>query len=73
MSGSGAQDRDESLAPITALKPFAIIADALTSAGVGVLRYDDRGVGESTGDYAGGDRRGLGRGRRCGHRLPRDA
>jgi hypothetical protein len=51
MSGSGAQDRDESLKPITALKPFAVIADALTSAGVGVLRYDDRGVGGSTGDY----------------------
>jgi uncharacterized protein len=51
MSGSGAQDRDESLRPITSLKPFAVIADALTSAGVGVLRYDDRGVGGSTGDY----------------------
>ena len=51
MSGSGAQDRDESLRPITMLKPFAVIADALTSAGVGVLRYDDRGVGGSSGDY----------------------
>lgn len=51
MSGSGAQDRDESLRPLTLLKPFAIIADALTSAGVGVLRYDDRGVGGSSGDY----------------------
>jgi pimeloyl-ACP methyl ester carboxylesterase len=52
MSGSGAQDRDESLRPISALKPFAVIADALTRAGVAVLRYDDRGVGGSTGDYA---------------------
>jgi len=51
MSGSGAQDRDESLKPVAALKPFALIADALTSAGVGVLRYDDRGVGASSGDY----------------------
>jgi uncharacterized protein len=51
LSGSGPQDRDESLAPITALKPFAVIADALTRAGIAVLRYDDRGVGESTGDY----------------------
>ncbi len=51
MSGSGAQDRDESLRPLTALKPFAILADALTSAGIGVLRYDDRGVGGSSGDY----------------------
>jgi pimeloyl-ACP methyl ester carboxylesterase len=53
MSGSGPSDRDESLAPITSLKPFAVLADALTSAGVGVLRFDDRGVGESSGDHAG--------------------
>jgi pimeloyl-ACP methyl ester carboxylesterase len=52
MSGSGAQDRDESMRPVTTLKPFALIADALTRAGVAVLRYDDRGVGDSTGDYA---------------------
>ena len=52
MSGSGAQDRDESLKPLTTLQPFAEIADALTSAGVGVLRYDDRGKAGSTGDYA---------------------
>ena len=51
MSGSGAQDRDESLRPVSAIKPFALIADALTSAGVAVLRYDDRGVGGSSGDY----------------------
>ncbi len=53
MSGSGAQDRDESLRPAALIKPFALIADALTSAGVAVLRYDDRGVGGSSGDYAG--------------------
>ena len=51
LTGSGPQDRDESLKPATTLKPFAVIADALTRAGVGVLRYDDRGVGGSTGDY----------------------
>ena len=51
MSGSGAQDRDESIRPVSTIKPFALIADALTSAGVAVLRYDDRGVGSSTGDY----------------------
>ena len=51
MTGSGPQDRNESLKPITLLEPFAVIADALTSAGVGVRRYDDRGVGGSTGDY----------------------
>jgi hypothetical protein len=52
MSGSGPQDRDESLAPASLIKPFALIADALTRAGVAVLRYDDRGVGASTGEYA---------------------
>ena len=51
-SGSGPSDRDEALPTITELKPFALIADALTRAGVAVLRYDDRGVGASTGDYA---------------------
>ena len=53
MSGSGASDRDEALKPINALKPFAVLADALTSEGVGVLRFDDRGVGESTGQFDG--------------------
>jgi dienelactone hydrolase len=51
-SGSGPQDRDESLAPVAAIKPFAILADALTRAGLAVLRYDDRGTARSTGDYA---------------------
>jgi len=51
MSGSGPQDRDESLRPISAIRPFALIADALTPAGVAVLRYDDRGVGQSSGVY----------------------
>ncbi len=51
VSGSGPQNRDENLAPAAAIKPFALIADALTRAGVAVLRYDDRGVGESTGDF----------------------
>ena len=31
---------------------FALIADALTRQGIAVLRYDDRGVAESTGDFA---------------------
>lgn len=52
VSGSGGQDRDGSL-PFSSQRPFADIADALSSAGVGVLRYDDRGVGESTGTLAG--------------------
>jgi uncharacterized protein len=52
VSGSGPQDRDESLGGGIAIKPFRLLADALTRAGVAVLRYDDRGVGESTGDFA---------------------
>jgi pimeloyl-ACP methyl ester carboxylesterase len=52
VTGSGPQDRDESLAPLAAIKPFAIIADALSRAGVAVLRFDDRGTAKSTGDYS---------------------
>jgi pimeloyl-ACP methyl ester carboxylesterase len=47
VSGSGAQDRDET---IFGHKPFLVIADALTRRGIAVIRYDDRGWGESTGD-----------------------
>ena len=47
VTGSGLQDRDETLFEH---KPFAVIADALARAGIATLRYDDRGFGESTGD-----------------------
>jgi pimeloyl-ACP methyl ester carboxylesterase len=47
VSGSGQQDRDET---IFGHKPFLVIADALTRRGIAVVRYDDRGWGESTGD-----------------------
>lgn len=46
VTGSGPQNRDEE---IFGFKPFRIIADHLTRAGIAVLRYDDRGVGGSTG------------------------
>lgn len=49
MSGSGPQDRDEVVVP--GFPIFKRIADHLTRNGVAVLRYDDRGVGESQGDY----------------------
>lgn len=52
VSGSGPQDRDESLGGGIAIRPFRLLADALTRAGVAVLRYDDRGVGESTGTFS---------------------
>lgn len=48
ISGSGPQDRDETL---MGHKPFAVIADYLARHGIAVLRVDDRGVGKSTGDY----------------------
>lgn len=41
-TGSGAQDRDESIGNH---KPFAVISDYLTNAGYAVLRVDDRGAG----------------------------
>lgn len=48
ITGSGPQNRDEE---ILGHKPFLIISDYLTRNGIGVLRYDDRSVGESTGDF----------------------
>ncbi|HKJ78912.1 MAG TPA: alpha/beta fold hydrolase [Prolixibacteraceae bacterium] len=47
ISGSGAQDRDET---IYEHKPFLVISDYLTRNGIAVLRVDDRGVGGSEGD-----------------------
>jgi len=47
ISGSGAQDRDETL---LGHKPFLVLADHLTRNGIAVLRYDDRGVGKSKGN-----------------------
>lgn len=49
ISGSGPQNRDEE---IMGHKPFWVIADYLTRNGIAVLRYDDRGVGESKGDFS---------------------
>ncbi len=49
VTGSGPQDRDETL---LMHKPFAVLADYLTRNGIAVLRYDDRGVGLSKGSFA---------------------
>ncbi|HEY3813440.1 MAG TPA: alpha/beta fold hydrolase [Caulobacteraceae bacterium] len=49
ITGSGQQDRDESL---LGHKPFWVLADYLTRRGIAVLRVDDRGAGGSTGDFA---------------------
>lgn len=52
ISGSGPQNRDEELPTIPDYAPFQEIADALARRGLAVLRYDDRGVGQSSGDFA---------------------
>jgi pimeloyl-ACP methyl ester carboxylesterase len=49
ISGSGPQNRDEEL---MGHKPFLVLSDYLTRNGIAVLRYDDRGFGESTGDFS---------------------
>lgn len=49
ITGSGGQNRDEEL---LGHKPFLVIADYLTRNGFAVLRFDDRGIGESKGNYA---------------------
>jgi alpha-beta hydrolase superfamily lysophospholipase len=49
ITGSGAQNRNEE---IMGHKPFLVIADYLSRNGIAVLRYDDRGVGASQGNYA---------------------
>jgi pimeloyl-ACP methyl ester carboxylesterase len=46
LTGSGPQNRDEE---IFDHRPFHVIADHLSRRGIAVLRYDDRGVGGSTG------------------------
>ena len=49
ITGSGAQDRDETM---FGHKPFFVIADHLTKKGFAVLRIDDRGTARSTGNHA---------------------
>jgi hypothetical protein len=49
ITGSGPQNRDEE---IFGHRPFLVLADHLTRRGIAVLRYDDRGVGKSTGTFA---------------------
>ena len=48
LSDSGPQDRD---AQLQDYHMFGILADYLTRRGIAVLRFDDRGVGKSGGDY----------------------
>jgi hypothetical protein len=46
ITGSGGQDRDETIA---GHRPFLVLADYLTRKGIAVLRVDDRGIGGSGG------------------------
>jgi uncharacterized protein len=48
ISGSGPNGRDEFIA---GHKVFLVLADYLTRHGIAVLRYDKRGVGDSTGQF----------------------
>jgi len=48
ISGSGPQNRD---GEIMGHKPFLVIADYLVQNGIGVLRFDDRGVFKSEGNF----------------------
>ncbi|MDE2676507.1 MAG: alpha/beta fold hydrolase [Gemmatimonadota bacterium] len=49
ISGSGQYERSRTGDGHDA---FLVLADYLTRRGIAVLRYDDRGVGESTGDFS---------------------
>lgn len=49
ISGSGPQNRNEELMNH---RPFLVWADYFTRQGIAVLRFDDRGVGQSGGDHA---------------------
>jgi fermentation-respiration switch protein FrsA (DUF1100 family) len=48
ISGSGPQNRNEEA---LTHRPFLVLSDYLTRQGIAVLRYDDRGVAESGGNY----------------------
>lgn len=51
-SGSGPQDRDGNTPPSYMTDMFRIFAERLAEVGIATLRYDERGVAMSTGDYA---------------------
>jgi pimeloyl-ACP methyl ester carboxylesterase len=49
VGGSGPNDRDETIA---GHKPFRVLADFLARKGIAVLRYDKRGIAQSTGSFS---------------------
>ena len=50
ITGSGPQNRNEEIKQYNH-RPFLVLSDWLTRNGIGVLRYDDRGVAKSTGNF----------------------
>ena len=53
ITGSGLEDRDESLWPLVpGYRPFRQVAERVAAAGIATLRCDDRSFGASTGDAA---------------------
>ena len=52
ITGSGPQNRDEEITQFNH-RSFLVWSDWLTRNGIAVLRYDDRGIGKSTGNYNG--------------------
>jgi uncharacterized protein len=49
ISGSGAHDRDGAM---LGHRPYLVLGDYLARQGIAVFRYDERGVGKSTGNFA---------------------
>lgn len=50
ITGSGPQNRNEEIKQFNH-RPFLVLSDNLCRNGIAVLRYDDRGIGKSTGDF----------------------
>ncbi len=50
ITGSGLQDRDQTIAVVSGFRPFRQVADTLGRRGIAVLRMDDRGYGASEGN-----------------------
>ena len=55
ITGSGTEERDESIPGVNGYRPFRQIADTLGRRGIAVLRLDDRGAGGSDMGPSGAD------------------
>jgi fermentation-respiration switch protein FrsA (DUF1100 family) len=53
LGGSGAQDRDGTRLELPGYAPWRELSDVLVDSGLAVLRLDDRGTAQSTGQFAG--------------------